>query len=90
MSLDQDKLNEMLHRGINDFGATFHAACVILGDKLGLYKGLVAGGPQTPAELESKCQGRNSTCVIGSTSFLLTYWPAVSCAANLPAPWQDR
>ena len=54
MSLNQDKLNEMLHRGVNDFGATFHAACVILGDKLGLYKGLAAGGPQTPAELAGR------------------------------------
>jgi SAM-dependent methyltransferase len=54
MSLDQNKLTEMLHRGVNDFGATFHAACVILGDKLGLYKGLAAGGPQTPAELAKR------------------------------------
>jgi len=51
MALDQSKLNEMLHRGVNDFGATFHAACVIIGDKLGLYKGLADGGWQTPAEL---------------------------------------
>jgi SAM-dependent methyltransferase len=51
MALDQEKLNQMLNRGINDFGATFHAACVTIGDKLGLYKGLAAGGPQTPAEL---------------------------------------
>jgi len=54
MALDQSKLNEMLHRGVNDFGATFHAACVIIGDKLGLYKGLATGGPQTPAELASR------------------------------------
>jgi len=54
MSLDQEKLNEMLHRGVNDFGATFHAACVVLGDKLGLYKGLASGGPQTPAELAKR------------------------------------
>jgi SAM-dependent methyltransferase len=54
MSLDQEKLNEMLHRGVNDFGATFHAACVVLGDKLGLYKGLASGGPQTPLELAKR------------------------------------
>ena len=54
MALDQNKLNEMLHRGVNEFGATLHAACVILGDKLGLYKGLAAGGPQTPAELAKR------------------------------------
>jgi SAM-dependent methyltransferase len=54
MALDQSKLNEMLHRGVNDFGATFHAALVVIGDKLGLYKGLNAGGPQTPAELATR------------------------------------
>ncbi len=54
MSLDQTKLNEMLHRGVTDFGATFHAALVIIGDKLGLYKGLAAGGPQTPGELAAR------------------------------------
>ncbi|HEV7966605.1 MAG TPA: class I SAM-dependent methyltransferase [Candidatus Acidoferrales bacterium] len=54
MALDQNKLNDLLHRGVTDFGATFHAACVIIGDKLGLYKGLKAGGSQTPAELATR------------------------------------
>lgn len=54
MALDQEKLNKVLHQGINDFGATFHAACVVLGDKLGLYKGLASGGPQLPAELAKR------------------------------------
>src|ERR1700692_1366547 len=54
MALDQEKLNQMLHRGITDFGATFHAACVLIGDELGLYKGLASGGPQTPAELAKR------------------------------------
>lgn len=54
MALDQEKLNQMLHRGVNDFGATFHAACVMIGDKLGLYKGLASGGPQTAAELAKR------------------------------------
>src|ERR1700726_3171623 len=54
MALDQEKLNQILHRGVNDFGATFHAACVTIGDKLGLYKGLAAGGNQTSAELAKR------------------------------------
>ena len=37
-----------------DFGATFHAALVRVGDKLGLYKALAAGGPQTPTELAKR------------------------------------
>ena len=54
MALDQEKLNQILQRGVNDFGATFHAACVSIGDKLGLYKALAAGGPQTSTELAKR------------------------------------
>jgi len=54
MALDTDKLHELLGKGINDFGATLHAACVRIGDQLGLYKGLAEGGPQTPAELAKR------------------------------------
>jgi SAM-dependent methyltransferase len=51
MSINQDKLHEFLGRAITDFGATFNAALIRIGDKLGLYKALVKYGPQTPAEL---------------------------------------
>src|SRR5215471_2020586 len=54
MALDMDKLHEFLGKAPVDFGATFHAALVRIGDKLGLYKGLAAGGPQTPAELAQR------------------------------------
>ena len=47
MAIDPEKLNEFLGRALVDFGATFHAALVRIGDKLGLYKALAAGGPQT-------------------------------------------
>jgi 2-polyprenyl-3-methyl-5-hydroxy-6-metoxy-1,4-benzoquinol methylase len=49
-----DKLHEFLVKAVTDFGATFHAALVRIGDKLGLYKGLAAGGPQTSAELAKR------------------------------------
>jgi 2-polyprenyl-3-methyl-5-hydroxy-6-metoxy-1,4-benzoquinol methylase len=52
--INPDKLNEMLGKAIVDFGATFHAALISIGDKLGLYKALAAGGPQTPAELAKR------------------------------------
>jgi 2-polyprenyl-3-methyl-5-hydroxy-6-metoxy-1,4-benzoquinol methylase len=39
---------------VTDFGATFHAALISIGDKLGLYKGLAAGGAQTPGELAKR------------------------------------
>jgi len=51
MTVDPERLNEFLGKAIVDFGATFHAALVRVGDKLGLYKALAANGPQTPSEL---------------------------------------
>jgi 2-polyprenyl-3-methyl-5-hydroxy-6-metoxy-1,4-benzoquinol methylase len=51
MAIDNDKLHEFLGKAIVDFGATFSAALVRIGDKLGLYKALAKGGPQTSAEL---------------------------------------
>ncbi len=54
MAINPDKLNEFLGRAIVDFGATFNAALICIGDKLGLYKALVAGGPQTPGELAKR------------------------------------
>ena len=51
MAIDNDKLHEFLGKAIVDFGAVFNAALVRIGDKLGLYKALAKGGPQTSAEL---------------------------------------
>jgi 2-polyprenyl-3-methyl-5-hydroxy-6-metoxy-1,4-benzoquinol methylase len=56
MAINTEKLNEFLGKAIVDFGATFHAALVRVGDKLGLYKALAAGGPQTPAELAKRTE----------------------------------
>src|SRR5690348_734884 len=54
MAINQDKLHEFLVKAIVDFGATFNAALIRIGDKLGLFKGLAAGGPQTAAELAKR------------------------------------
>jgi 2-polyprenyl-3-methyl-5-hydroxy-6-metoxy-1,4-benzoquinol methylase len=51
MTINMDKLHEFLGKAVVDFGATFNAALIRIGDKLGLYKALVKYGPQTPAEL---------------------------------------
>lgn len=51
MALDPEKLNEFLHRGVVDFGAVFHAAMVLIGDKLGLYKALAERGPMNSQDL---------------------------------------
>src|SRR5258707_12858429 len=54
MAINPDKLNEFLGKAIVDFGATFNAALIRIGDRLGLYKALAASGAQTPAELAKK------------------------------------
>ena len=54
MAVNPDRLHEFLVKAVTDFGATFHAALVRIGDKLGLYKALASGGPQTPDELAKK------------------------------------
>jgi ubiquinone/menaquinone biosynthesis C-methylase UbiE len=54
MALDMDKLNAFLGRAVVDFGATTNAALIRIGDRLGLYKALASGGPQTSAELAKR------------------------------------
>jgi SAM-dependent methyltransferase len=54
MALNEDKLNQLLGRFLDDFGAVFHGAMVVIGDKLGLYKALAQGGPLTSHELATR------------------------------------
>lgn len=53
MSVNEEKLNQLLGKFVNDFGATFHAGLVVIGESLGLYKAL-SEEPQTAAELAKK------------------------------------
>lgn len=50
-AVDEGKLHELLGKVVGDLGAAMSTALVIIGDELGLYRGLAEGGPQTPAEL---------------------------------------
>ncbi len=52
--MDETKLHELLGQMVNDMGAAAVAPLVILGDKLGLYKALAAGGPLTTEELADR------------------------------------
>jgi Methyltransferase domain len=52
-AVDQAKLEALLGRFVNDFGAAGLAATVVIGEKLGLYRALAAG-PATPAELADR------------------------------------
>jgi len=53
MAINEEKLNHLLGRFVADFGATFHAGLVVIGESLGLYKAL-AGGALTSAELAER------------------------------------
>src|SRR4051794_37209683 len=55
MTIDEEKLNQLLGQFVADFGATFHAGLVVIGENLGLYKAMAqAGRPLTPAELAQR------------------------------------
>lgn len=60
MAIDQHKLQAFMERFAADQAAAMHAATVVLGDELGLYRAMAGGGPQTADELASStgCQPR--------------------------------
>lgn len=53
-AIDQAKLEAFLGTVVGDFGAAISAALVAIGDRLGLYRAMAAGGPVTPAELAAR------------------------------------
>ncbi len=52
--IDEDKLNEFIGKFVGDAGAVAHAATVLIGDELGLYKAMADGEPITPDELAER------------------------------------
>jgi SAM-dependent methyltransferase len=52
--IDLAKLEQFVHRAVEEVGATLNAALVVIGDKLGLYRGLAGAGPMTPKELAER------------------------------------
>jgi 2-polyprenyl-3-methyl-5-hydroxy-6-metoxy-1,4-benzoquinol methylase len=54
MAINEAKMNELLGRFLNDFGATFHSAMAVIGDKLGLYREMAEAGPLTSEELAKR------------------------------------
>lgn len=55
MAINEVKLNEFMGQFAHDFGAVMHAATIVVGDQLGLYKAL-AEGPATAEELARRTQ----------------------------------
>lgn len=52
--MNEEKLNEFLGKVVGDIGSAMSAVMVLLGDKLGLYRGLAKLGPCTSVELASE------------------------------------
>ena len=53
MTIDQDKLGELLGTFVTDLGATIAAGNVVVGHRLGLYRSL-AGAPATAEQLAQR------------------------------------
>src|SRR3954451_9505845 len=53
-AVDPDRLDAFLGQVIGDLGATISAALVVIGDRLGLYRGLRGGVPVTTDELAER------------------------------------
>jgi SAM-dependent methyltransferase len=54
LNVDPSKLNAFLGRALNDMGAAFQTALIILGERLGLYKAMAGSGPMSPGDLAKK------------------------------------
>ena len=55
MAVDETKLNEFMGKFVGDLGAVMHAATIVVGDSLGLYKAL-ARKPATAEQLAKSTQ----------------------------------
>lgn len=53
-TLNETKLHEFVMKAVGEMGAAMNAALILVGDKLGLYKGMAGAGPMTPADLAAK------------------------------------
>ena len=51
MAIDEAAVHDFAMKAMGDIGAALTASLVVLGDKLGLYRGMKEAGPVTPAEL---------------------------------------
>lgn len=52
--IEPSRLDAFMGKAVMDMGAALHAALVVIGDKLGLYKAMAGSEPITPAELARK------------------------------------
>jgi SAM-dependent methyltransferase len=55
MAIDEAKLNDLLGKFVTDLGAGFHSVQAVIGDRLGLYRGIADCGSVSSAELAARC-----------------------------------
>jgi SAM-dependent methyltransferase len=73
MAATEAEVTEFVHKALGDLGSALTASLVVIGDKLGLYKALAAGGPATPAELAART---------GTRERYVREWSAAQAAAG--------
>ena len=73
MQIDPDKLNAFMGKMLGDLGAAVNAPLIRLGDSLGLYKAMAAGGPMTSSELAQRT---------GTTERYVREWLAAQAASG--------
>lgn len=56
MTLDENKLNDLLGRFVTDVGGAFHALSAVLGDRLGLYRALNTTMPATSEDVAAEAR----------------------------------
>jgi hypothetical protein len=54
MPINEEKLNELLGSFVTDLGGSFQAISAVIGDRIGLYRALLAVMPATPAEVAAQ------------------------------------
>ena len=54
MAVDQQKLNQFVGKFVGDLGAAIQGPSILIGEQLGLYKALAAGGPMSAEGLAEK------------------------------------
>ena len=54
MSVDEGRLNELLGRFVEDLGGSYQAISAVIGDRLGLYRALLAVMPATSGEVAAE------------------------------------
>jgi 2-polyprenyl-3-methyl-5-hydroxy-6-metoxy-1,4-benzoquinol methylase len=54
IEVNEDKLMQFVFRAVDEVGATLNAALVVMGDKLGLYRGLAEAGALSPEGLAER------------------------------------